>query len=163
MRASGDRLELFSPIPLGRRALLAGLSLVPLLAPYEFIIRVRWADVTHPFFWLAAVISLGALVVSGFLVLAALAGLESRMVFDRNQRRFTYSESAPILRSRSWDFPISAIEQVESATHKWSDGAPEYSLRVVMTGGVQFTSGSSWSREEIEHIRARVRSFLGIA
>jgi hypothetical protein len=149
-------------MPLGRRVLFAGLSLVPLLAPYELMVRVRWTDVMHPFFWLAAVISLGAIVVTGFLLLAALAGLESRMVFDRKEGRFTYSESAPILRPRARDFPIGAIEQVESVTHEWSDGAPSYSFRVEMTGGVQFTSGSSWSREEIEDVRARVRSFLGI-
>lgn len=159
---SDDRLELDSPMPPGRRLLFAGLSLVPLLAPYELMVHVRWTSVVHPFFLLAAVISLGAIIVTGFLLFAALAGLESRMVFDRNANRFTYSASAPVVRPWSRDFPIGAIERVETATHEWSDGAPTYSLRVVMTGGEQFTSGSSWSRAEIEGIRARVLCFLGV-
>jgi len=158
---SDDHLTLNSPMPPGRRALFACLSLVPLLAPYELMIRVRWTSVVHPFFLLAAVISLGALIVTGFLLFAALAGLESRMVFDRHANRFTYSASAPVVPPWSRVFPIGAIERVETVTHEWSDGAPSYSLRVVVTGGEQFTSGSSWSRAELEGIRARVLCFLG--
>jgi hypothetical protein len=155
-----DRLEIASPMPVGRRVFFGLIALVPLLAPYELMLGVRWNSWLHPFFFLAAVISLGALALTGLFVFAALAGLESRMIFDRTQGRFTYSASAPIVPLRSQHVPIASLLNAETETHNWSDGAPSYSLRVVTTDGRQFTTSSSSSRQEIEDLRTHVLNFL---
>lgn len=44
----------------GARVLLASLGFVPLLAPYELLIRVDWEHYANPFFFLATFISTGA-------------------------------------------------------------------------------------------------------
>ena len=78
-------------MPAGWRLLFALLSLVPLLAPYELLVRVEWNDYFHPFFLLAAIVSAGAVAVSVFFLFSAAAGLTSRMRFDRARSTFTYS------------------------------------------------------------------------
>ena len=99
--STSDRLEVVSPMPAGWRLLLALLSLVPLLAPYELLVRVEWNDYFHPFFLLAAIVSAGAGAVSVFFLFSAAAGLSSRMRFDRARSTFTDSAVAPVVPSGS--------------------------------------------------------------
>jgi hypothetical protein len=112
-------------------------------------------------FLFAALVSFGALVVSGFFIWAAIAGLSSRMCFDKLHNTFTSSTDAPVVPIRKNVYPIGSIRAIGIETHEWSDGAPSDSLRVEMTDGREFTSGSSWSRAEIEEMKERVASFLG--
>ena len=144
----------------GVRWLLALLSLFPLLAPYELLLEVRWPSYAHPFFLLAALISAGAVVVSVLVFWAAVAGLSSRMVFDAARSTFTFTTRAPILRSRQSECPLSELERVEVTTWEWSDGAPSYSIRVVSRSGESFTSGASWSKDEVEAVRRRAAAIL---
>jgi len=157
---TSDCLEVASPMPAGWRLLLVLLSLVPLLAPYELLIRVEWSDYFHPFFLLAAMVSAGAVALSVFFLFAAAAGLSSRMRFDRTRSTFTYSAVAPVVPSRTRTYPLASIERIEIEVHDWSDGAPSYSLKVVMSDRRAFSSASSWSQEEIERIKGRVAAFL---
>ena len=62
-----DRLEIRSPMRVGMRILLAALGLFPLLAPYELLIEIDWEHFMNPFFFLAALISAGAMALSAFL------------------------------------------------------------------------------------------------
>jgi len=158
--ATPDCLEVASPMPAGWRLLLVLLSLVPLLAPYEPLIRVKWSNYFHPFFLLAAIVSAGAVALSAFSPFAAAAGLSSRMRFDRARSTFTHSAVAPVVPSRTRTYPLASIERIEIEVHDWSDGAPSYSLKVVMSDRRAFSSASSWSQEEIERIKGRVAAFL---
>lgn len=158
-----DRLDIRSPMRPGMRVLLAILSLVPLLAPYELIVKVEWESYLHPFFLLAAFISLGAIALSAFFLFAAVAGLSSRMVFDTGVGTFVYSSHAPIVRPTLREYPLGAIVGVEVRKRDWSDSAPSFHLGVVMADGTVFESGSSWSRSEIESIGLRVQQFLLVA
>jgi hypothetical protein len=56
-----------------------------------------------------------------------------------------------------------SIDALAVETHDWSDGSPTYSFEVVMTTGPRLNIGSSWSRAEIEEVKKRVASFLGLA
>ena len=79
-------LEIRDRVSLRTRVIFALLSLFPLLAPYELLILPKWEHRLHPFFLLCAFISIGAMTLSGLLVWAAIAGLNSRMRFDRPRR-----------------------------------------------------------------------------
>lgn len=127
------RLDVSSPMPLGKRVLFALLALIPLLAPYELMWRVQWNDYRHPAFLFAAVISAGAAALSLLLVFAALAGLSSRMTLDAARATFTYSTGAPIVPRRTRVLPLSSLESVHVRSHEWSDGAPSYTLAVTMS------------------------------
>jgi hypothetical protein len=155
-----ERFEITSPMPRGKRLLFGLLALFPLLAPYELMVRVQWTSYLNPFFFIAAFISAGAIALSLFLVFAAVAGLSSRMTMDAADSTFTYSHIAPVVRQHTQVFPLSSLESVQVRTHEWSDGAPSYSLMVKMTDGATFNSGSSWSRQDIEHHKAQAEAFL---
>lgn len=156
----GERLEVLSRMPWGKRLLFALLALIPLLAPYELMWRVQWNDYRNPAFLLAASISAGAVAVSVFLWFAALAGLSSRMTFDSARSTFTYSTGAPIVPHRTLVRPLSSVESAHVQTHEWSDGGPSHTLMAKMSDGATFESGSSWSRDDVEHEKARVDAFL---
>lgn len=157
----GERLDVLSRMPTGKRVLLALFALIPLLAPYELMLRVQWNDYRSPVFLLAAIISAGALALSVFLLFAAVAGLSSRMSLDAAHSTFTYSTGAPIVPRRTLVRPLSSLESVQVRSHEWSDGGPSYTLMVKMSDGATCDSGSSWSRDELEQEKARVEVFLG--
>ena len=157
---SNGVLEIRTVMTAGMRLLLVLFSLVPLLAPYELILVPDWQDYFNVYFVFVLIISVGALAVSAFLVWAAIAGLNSRLSFDRAEGTFTYSAAAPVVRMRSFRYPMSHVADVQVKEHDWSDGPPSFSLRVVMADQRAFDSGSTWSREEIEAIRQKVSSFL---
>lgn len=157
---SADALEIESPMPVGKRVLFFLLGLFPLIAPYELLLKPRWTGYVNVFFLFAAVISLGALSLTALLFWAAVAGIRSRMRFDRARGTFTYTASAPAMGTRTTGLPLSAITGIEIRTHEWSDGAPSYSLEIRIGGGKTFRTSSSWSRAEVEALRARVAAFL---
>jgi hypothetical protein len=155
-----DRLEIRSPMRVGMRVLLAALGFFPLVAPYELLIRIDWEHYVNPFFFLAAFISAGAAALSAFLFFAAIAGLSSKIVFDRSTATFSYSSEAPVVRRTRRPHPLSDVRSTEVGVRDWSDSAPTYHLSITVIDGTVFESGSSWSREEIEWIRGRVNQFL---
>ena len=154
------RVDIISVMPVGKRIFLALLSLIPLLAPYELLWRVQWHDYWNPVFLLFAIVSAGAIAVSGLFLFAALAGLSSQMSFNALRSTFTYSERAPIVPQRTQVLPLSSIKSIHIRTQEWSDGSPSYSLRVTMFNGAVFDSGSSESRQEIEQAKVQVEAFL---
>lgn len=156
-------LEIESPMPAGKRILFLLLALFPLLAPYEILVKPRWTGFVNVFFLFAALVSLGALVVSAFLAWAAVAGIRSRMTFDRARGLFTYTASAPAMGTRTTRCPLDAIAAVTVQTHEWSDGAPSYSLNVLTKDEKTFRTSSVWSRAEVEALRNRVEAFRGAA
>ncbi len=157
---NGERLDVFSRMSSGKRLLFALFALIPLLAPYELMLRVQWNDYRSPAFLIAAIISAGAVALSAFFLFAAVAGLSSRMTLDAAHSTFTYSTGAPIVPRRTLVRPLSSLESVHVRTHEWSDGGPSYTLMVKMSDGATFDSDSSWSRDDIEQQKARVEVFL---
>jgi hypothetical protein len=156
-------LDIISSMPTGKRIFLALLGLIPLLAPYELLWRVRWHDYWHLVFLLFAIVSVGAVAVSGLFLFIALAGLSSQMTFNVLHSTFTYSERAPVVPQRTQVLPLSSIRSIHVRTQEWSDGSPSYSLRVTMFNGVVFDSGSSGSFHEIEQAKVQVEAFLNRA
>lgn len=158
---SGETLEIESPMRVGMRIVLFLIALFPLLAPYELLWKPRWTGFLNVFFLFAALVSLGALCVSALFVWAAVAGISSRMTFERGRGRLTSTAWAPVMGTRVTRCRLDAITAVEIETHEWSDGAPSYSLKVVASDGQAFRTGSSWSRDEVAALRRQVDGFLG--
>lgn len=155
-----DRLEIRSPMRTGVRVLLAAIGLVPLLAPYELLIRVDWEHYLNPFFAFAAAVSFGAMAVSALFFYASVAGISSLMVFDRRAGTFSYAAQAPLFGRSLKVFPLADVRSAEVGMTDWSDGEPTYQLRVTLGNDLVFESGASWSREAIESASKRVRPYL---
>lgn len=157
---NNGRLVIVSPMPVGTRWLFAAIGLFPLLAPWELLVRPHWSGRLGLFFVFAAVISAGALCLSGLLFFAAVAGLSSRITLDAGSMTFTYSAMAPVVPTQLRSYPLADLAAVDVRTYEWSDGAPSHSLRILTTDGITHETASSWSREEVEDYRHKVAAFL---
>jgi hypothetical protein len=155
-----DRLSVFAPLPAGNRILFLLLSFFPLLAPYELLFRIRWTEYWNFFFLFAAVISAGAVALSAFLVWAAVAGMNTEMVFDRRQGLFYFAAQAPVLRRRVQEHPLASVKELAIETHEWSDGAPSYSLKALLADGSAVSLSACWSRVEVESVRDQAAAFI---
>lgn len=161
LKQEKNRLMIVSLMPWGMRLVFALLSLFPLIAPYELVYKIGWTTYLHPFFMLAAFISAGAVALSAFFLFAAVAGLNSRMVFDTFTSQFVYTAQAPIVRRHTKRYPLSSIADVSVRVYDWSDSSPSYALQIEMDDGAVFDTDSSWDRSEAEEAVAQVRAFLG--
>jgi len=158
--ASAERLEIRSPMRAGLRVVLAVMGAVPLLAPYELLVRPGWQRVADPFFAFAALVSAGAVAVSGLFLAAAVAGTSTRIVVDLRAGTVAFTSRAPIVRRGTRLFALRDVVAVEVGVQDWSDGDPAFHLRVAMADGTVLRTGSSTSRAAVEAIRARLASFL---
>jgi hypothetical protein len=153
--------EIRSALPIGKRFFFLLIALIPLLAPYELIMRPDWQSYLNIPFLFALVVSLGALLVSGLLMWAAIAGLDSKLRLDRHSQTLTHASRSLVLPWRTSRYPLSAVSSLEIEEHDWSDGDPTYSIVALLTDGTQLTSGSSRSREELEAIVMRATAYMG--
>ena len=157
---TADALEVTSPMPSGRRVLFGLLALIPLLAPYELLLKPGWENILNPFFGFAAIISLGALFLSAFLVWAAIAGLESRARFDLRHRTLTTAFWAPVVPLTMHTYSLNDLRGVQLETTEWSDGSPSYSLRVETIDGRTLKLMGEYDRREVEAVQSRIARFL---
>lgn len=155
---SDDAIDIVCPMPVGKRVLFAAIALFPLIAPYELLISIRWTDWLNIPFLFAALISVGALVLSTLLLFAAVAGLEQRIHLDKRSRTLTYARSAPIVPFRSATVSFDAVREVCVVTHSWTDGPNSYSLEIRVDDGRRFPTASIEAREDIERHAARIRN-----
>lgn len=140
--------------------MFAALGLVPLLAPYELLVRVQWTSFLSGAFVIAAVVSLVAVSLSAAAFAAALAGPSSVMYFEATSGTLRYSTSAPLLRRSERVVPLVDVERIETVTTDWSDSSPSHVLRVVLADGSHLDSGASWSLDHVEVLRSRVERFV---
>ena len=156
----GNRLEIISPMPVGKRVVFVVLALVPLLAPYQLLVAPRWENTLSPFFGFAALVSLGAMAVSAFLVWAAIAGIESTARFDRHRRTVTTIARAPVMPLQARTYALDDLRAIEVEKTEWSDGAPSYSLRIGTADGRAFKLLAEYDRAEPEAVRHQISRFL---
>lgn len=144
----------------GVRVVLVVMAAVPLLAPYELLVRVDWQDLASPLFVIAALVSAGAAAVSALFLVAAVAGTSSRIVVDRRSATISSSVQAPIVRRTSRVFALRDLVAIELGVQDWGDGDPTYHLRIAMADGTLLQTGSTPSRDEAEAVRAGLASLL---
>ena len=152
IRESDQVFEVRSTIPTGRRVLFVLFAFFPLYVPYELLIKTDWNTYFSVFFLFAALISLGALALSGFLIWAAVVGLTIRLRFDRSTQTFTYSEGASTLRWRKESHSLKEVAEITTVEQDWSDGPSSYAAAVMLRDGKTFQTGTFRSKEEIEEI-----------
>ena len=157
---TADTLEVTSPMPAGRRVLFGLLAPIPLLAPYELLLKPGWENILHPLFGLSAIISLGAILVSAFLVWAAIAGLESRACFDLRRRTLTTAFWAPVVPLTMHTYSLNDLRAVQLETTESSEGSPSYSLLIETTDGRSLRLMGEYDRREVEAVRSRIARFL---
>jgi hypothetical protein len=153
-------IELRERLTWGRRVLFILISLFPLIAPYQLLIKPSWDSYFNFFFIISLMISLGAFFVSGFLLFISLAGLSTRLIFDPTTQTFTYIHEAPIVPFRRDLIAFDEITRIEVEKHDWTDGEPSYSLQVHIKDDRTYKSASFSTQEQARSAQERIAELL---
>ena len=153
-------LEFSNRVSAGMRALVFLFGLIPLLAPYELIFKVRWGSYANPAFLFALAISLGALAVSVFFMFFALAAYSRRMFVDRGERKLVYGFSHSLQPYRERSYSFQDIAQIALEAHEWSDGPTTYSLIIHVSEGSQAGIGYFDDRETAGRYQSLLQDWI---
>lgn len=144
------------------RAGFALIAALPLLAPYELMVRPDWSD-AHGVAWgIALLVSLGAMGVSAFLLLVAVMGLNRRVVFDPAVRKVAATESHLLQLPRTRVMSFADLSGVAVICHDWSDGPSTYELELRPRNGAVVRFGEFSTRAEAEAVRDELAAMCGV-
>jgi hypothetical protein len=145
---------------LGTRIFIGLLGLVPLIAPYDFLVKARWNSYFNFPFLLVLIVSIGAVFMSAMFVYAAAFSMSIKVTLDQRTQVFRHSSEAPTIRNKTEEHPLSHIQRLEVRETNWSDGPPSYALQFVMEGDKVYEVGPFNSLAEVDQTRDRVNRFL---
>jgi hypothetical protein len=155
-------LELSNRISIGMRALIFFIGLIPLLAPYELLYKVRWENDTHLAFLFAFVIVLGALAVSGFFIFFALFAYSRRLYFDRRRQKVTFGFSHALQPYRERHCVFRDLSSIEVEVNAWRDGPDSYSLLPYSRDGSKFSIGYFDERTRTDRYKDLIKEWIGV-
>lgn len=156
----GASLRLVERLGTGRRVALGLVALVPLLAPYELIVRPRWTSLLSPAFVFCAVIALGAMVLSALFASAAVAGTDAELELQRDARTFAYTTYAPLVRRRTATGRLEELTGIHVERDDSGESGPSWTLVACATNGRRMRMGAARSQEAADEIARRVAVLL---
>jgi hypothetical protein len=139
---------------------LCAASALPLLAPYELLIKPAWSNYLSWAWLFAATISLCALAVSTMLLLTATMGISRRVQFDTEAKMVRVTESSLILRPRVFTYSFLQVGEIEVLCNDWSDGPSTYELRLAPGAGKPFTFGYFIMRVDAEATLCKLNALM---
>jgi hypothetical protein len=142
------------------RLFLFAAGLVPLLAPYELIIRPDWTTFASPAFIFALVISAGAISVSVLMLGAAIAGIDDEVRFEPAGREVIHRSRSPVARMRERRYPFDSVASLETEAVQWDSRADTFRLRLVTRDGQTIRFGAFGRRDSAERVRADLLAIL---
>jgi hypothetical protein len=145
---------------MGTRIFIGLLGLVPLIAPYDFLVKARWNSYFNFPFLLVLIISIGAVFMSAMFVYAATFATSIKITLDRRAQAFRHSSEAPTIRNKTEELPLSHIQRLDVRETNWSDGPPSYNLQFVMEGEKVYEVGPFNSLAAVDQTRQQVQQFL---
>ena len=134
---------------------------LPLLAPYDLLVKPDWTGTPYLALLFAIAVSLGAVAVSLLLLLVAIFGIDRRVEFNPISKTVHVSESHLLQGKRDFDYSFAEIAQLELVCQDWSDGPSTYEIRLTPNAGKPFSFGGVSSRESAESILTSLRTIVG--
>jgi len=147
-------------VGMGTRIFIGLLGLVPLIAPYDFLVKARWNSYFNFPFLLVLIVSIGAVFMSVMFVYAAAFSMSIKVTLDRRTQVFRHSTETPTIRNKTEEHPLSHIQRLDVRETNWSDGPPSYSLQFVMEGDKVYEVGPFNSLAEVDQTRQQAQQFL---
>jgi hypothetical protein len=147
---------------IGTRIFIGLLGLVPLIAPYDFLVKARWNSYFNFPFLLVLIISIGAVFISAMFVYMAAFSMSIKVTLDRRTQVFRHSSEAPTIRNKTEEHPLSHIQRLDVRETNWSDGPPSYYLQFVMEGNKVYEVGPFNSLAEVDQTLQRAKRFVGL-
>jgi len=139
-------------------AFLAGF--LPLLAPYELLIRPGW-QAFSPLIVVPVIISLGAVAVGLVFILVGLLGLNQTLCFDTASEIVvhTYETAITPLRERRYGF--GEVLGIDIKIHDWESRPATYGLRFTFIDGRTVKVGDFAQKDEAERYLSQIEGWLG--
>ena len=134
---------------------------LPLLAPYELLVKPDWSGASGFAFLFGLVVSLGAVLVSVLMLFVAIFGINRRVEFDPATKTVHVTESHLMQRERRFACPFAEIVKLELGAHDWSDGPSTYDIHLTPGAGKPFAFGDFSSRTSAENALAALRAIVG--
>ena len=150
-------------VGMGTRIFIGLLGLVPLIAPYDFLVKARWNSYFNFPFLLVLIVSIGAAFISAMFVYMGTFATSIKITLDRRAQVFRHSSEAPTIRNKTEEHPLSHIQRLDVRETNWSDGPPSYNLQFVMEGEKVYEVGPFNSLAEVDQTRQQAQQFLHLS
>jgi len=100
-------------VGMGTRVFIGLLGLVPLIAPYDLLVKTRWNSYFNFPFLLVLIVSIGAVFMSAMFVYAATFAMSIKITLDRRTQIFRHSSESPTIRNKTGEHPLSHIQRLD--------------------------------------------------
>ena len=160
IRQTPETLEFIHSLSPVARILFALFGFVPLLAPYELLIKPSWQDGVSFVLVFFLVISLGAVFVSLFLFTAALFGRSQHFQFDASKRLLVYRFKTAFIPAGQEIYPFDRIESLEIKVNEWDSRPDTYDIVVKIAGRPEMKFGDFPSRPDAERNLTALQKML---
>jgi hypothetical protein len=146
-----DKLEFISSLSPIVRIVFLLFGFIPLLAPYELLIKPSWNGKFSIGMIFFLIISIGAISISIYFISAALFGRSQRFQFDGANRvvRYRFKSIINPLREERYDF--SQIEVLKIKVNEWDSRSDSYDISMKIRGKPEMKFGDFQSRQEAEY------------
>jgi hypothetical protein len=153
------QIQINEHVPAGARVFLFVVGLCPWIAPYQLLIKPNWTgfDFKTLFF---SVISLGAIAVSLFFLVAALFGLNQTLTIDAKMRTIIYTYESAIAHLREKIYSFSQLKSIMTVTHGWTDGPSSHGLKFIFADGYKTEPGSFASLDEAHTLKSKIEQLI---
>lgn len=146
--------------PIVRVLLLAG-ALIPLIAPYELVLRPRWESPLAVFGVFAILASIGAVAVSIILAAVAIFGLNEEVTVDPERGVIRYTCKRLLFPLRTCEYPLNALTAVAMTTEEITDNGPVcHKVVIGISGHGQIESPPIDDRAVAEQYRYRLEEVM---
>jgi hypothetical protein len=150
IRQWGGGIEFRSHLSPAVRALILIGGMLPLLAPYDLVLKPLSRGGLGAVGWFFVLLSAGAVALSLLAFAGALFSLSQRLRFDRRDGVIVYGFEAALLRYRERRFPFSAVEALDIKRHQWSDDPASFNLVLRLKGFRDIEFGGFAQRVDAE-------------
>ena len=160
IKQTPQTLEFISALSPVTRVFFALFAFVPLLAPYELLIKPSWQGQVSFVLIFFLVISIGAVVVSLSLFAAALFGRSRRFLFDASKRQLTYQFKTAFNPVGQEIYSFDQIKSLEIKVNEWESRLDTYDIAVKIAGKPEMKFGDFSSRSDAERYLTALQNLL---
>jgi hypothetical protein len=160
IKQSADKLEFISSLSPIARIIFLLFGFIPLLAPYELLIKPSWNGKFSIIMLFFLMISIGAISISIFFISAALFGRSQHFQFDGSNRVVNYRFKTALNPFREERYDFSQIEVLEIKVNEWDSRSDSYDISMKIRGNREMKFGDFTSRQEAEYYLAALEKMI---
>lgn len=148
---SNNAIEFKNYLSKAERILIMIFGLLPLLAPYELIIKPNYSEFPILFKMLNLIISIGAIAVSSFLIYSSFFALNKIIQINSDDKLIIYKYRSAFKPFCTINYSFSKIESINLKAIEWESRADTYTIALKIKDRKRdIDFGGFTSKEEAE-------------